>query len=168
MGPQTALEAVNLPNTVTASGTVDFNLASVWGELLGGVFCRDTALEGETACGNVVLSQAKLLKRGTGRNLDLSGDDIDTSDLLGDGVLNLDTGVDLNKVVPMTLISEACSKVGEGLPVLLVDQELGSTSVAVLDGLSEPDGISQDGVAGLDGKILGGSNLNDLLVATLH
>src|SRR5690242_15811389 len=54
------------------------------------------------------------------------------------------------------------------VPVLLVDQELGSTGVAVLDGLCEPDGIGQDGIAGLNGQILSRSNLNDLLVTTLH
>lgn len=54
------------------------------------------------------------------------------------------------------------------LPVLLVNQELSSTSVAVLYGLRQPDGISQDGIAGLNGQVLGRSNLNNLLVTTLH
>lgn len=100
--PQTAdYKVFNLPNTVTASGTVDLDLASVRSELLGGVFCGDTALEGETASGDVVLGQTELLKGRTSSNLDLSSDDVDTSDLLCDGVLNLDTGVDFNKVVPI-------------------------------------------------------------------
>jgi hypothetical protein len=43
----------------------------------------------------VVLGQTKLLERCTCSNLDLCGYDVDTSDLLGDGVLDLDTGVDL-------------------------------------------------------------------------
>src|SRR5690242_1362678 len=91
----------NLPNTVTASGTVDLDLASVRSELLRGVFCGDTALEGETASGDVVLGQTELLKGRTSSNLDLSSDNVDTSDLLCDGVLNLDTWVDFNKVVPI-------------------------------------------------------------------
>jgi hypothetical protein len=82
-------------DTVTACGTVDLNLTSVGSERLGGVFCGNTALECETACGDVVLSQTKLLKRCTSGDLNLSCDNIDTSDLFGDGVLDLDTGVDL-------------------------------------------------------------------------
>jgi hypothetical protein len=42
----------------------------------------------------VVLGQTKLLKRCTSGDLDLSCNDIDTCDFLGDGVLDLDTGVD--------------------------------------------------------------------------
>ena len=47
----------------------------------------------------MVLGQTKLLKRCTSGDLDLSCNDIDTRDFLGDGVLDLDTRVDLNEVV---------------------------------------------------------------------
>jgi hypothetical protein len=46
----------------------------------------------------VVLSQAKLLERCTSCNLDLCGDNVDTGDFLGNGVLDLDTGVDLRNI----------------------------------------------------------------------
>ena len=87
-------------DTVTASGTVDLNLASVGSERLGWVLCSDTALEGETTCGDVVLGQTKLLERCTSGDLDLSCHNINTSDLLSDGVLDLDTRVNFYEVVP--------------------------------------------------------------------
>ena len=48
----------------------------------------------------MVLSQTKLLKRCTSSDLDLGCNDIDTSDLLGDGVLDLDTRVDFDEIIP--------------------------------------------------------------------
>jgi hypothetical protein len=83
-----------VPDSVATSRAVHLDLSCVRCEVLCRILSRDTALEGETACGDVVLGQTKLLKRGTGCDLNLSRDNIDTRDLLGDGVLNLDTGVD--------------------------------------------------------------------------
>lgn len=56
------LVILDIPDTVSTSRTVDFNLSSVRSEALGGVFRGDTALEGETASGDVILSQAELLE----------------------------------------------------------------------------------------------------------
>ena len=67
------------------------------------------------------------------------------------GVLDLDAGVDLDEVVA----------------VLLVDEELGGTSVAVVDGLGELHCVVQDGVANVLGKVLGGGDLDDLLMSPL-
>jgi hypothetical protein len=120
-------------DTVTASGTVDLNLASVGSERLGRVLCGDTALEGETTCGDVVLSQTKLLERRTSGDLNLSSNDIDTSDLLSDGVLDLDTGVNFNEIVSTVGQYETCQIFRGNSPILLVDQELSSTGIAVLD-----------------------------------
>jgi len=53
------------------------------------------------------------------------------------------------------------------IPVLLVNQELCSSGVPVLDALSEPDGVGKDSITSLNWEVLGGSNLNDLLVTTL-
>jgi len=53
------------------------------------------------------------------------------------------------------------------IPVLLVNQELGSSGVPVLDALSEPDSVGKDSITSLNWKVLGGSNLNDLLVTAL-
>ena len=53
------------------------------------------------------------------------------------------------------------------IPVLLVNQELCSSGVPVLDALSEPDGVGKDSITSLNWEVLGGGNLNDLLVTTL-
>jgi hypothetical protein len=75
--------------SVTTSRAVDLNLAGIWCKALGGIFCGNTALEGKATCGDVVLGQTKLFEGSTSSNLDLCGDDIDTGDFLGDGVLDL-------------------------------------------------------------------------------
>ena len=118
----------------------------------------------------MVLGETELLERCTSGNLNLSCDNVDTRDFLGDRVLDLDTRIDFYKIVTEMSVSDfpCLGDTCEILPVLLVNQELSSTSVAVLHGLSQPDGISQDGVAGLNGQVLGRSNFNDLLVTTLH
>lgn len=81
----------------------------------------------------------------------MSSDNVDASNFLSDGVLDLDSGVDLDEVVA----------------VLLVNQELGGTSVAVVDRLGESDSVVQDGLAGLLGQVLRRGKLDDLLVTSL-
>lgn len=139
-------------DTVATSRAVYLELTSIGREALGGVFGGDTALDGETTDGDTVLGQAELLEGSTCGNLNLSCDNIDAGNLLSDGVLDLDSRVDLDEVVS----------------VLLVDQELGSTGIAVVDRLGELDSISQDGVASLDRQVLCRGKLNDLLVTSLN
>jgi hypothetical protein len=50
---------------------------------------------------------------------------------------------------------------------LLVDQELSSSGVPVLDTLCKPDSVGKNSITGLNWKIFCGSNLDDLLVTTL-
>lgn len=138
-------------NTVTTSRSINLNLSSIWCKALRWVFCGNTALEGKTSRGDVILSQTKLLERRASCDLNLCCYNIDTCDFLGDGVLDLDSGIDLDEVVA----------------VLLVNQELSCTRIAVLDALRQPDGIGQNVVARLNRQILRRRNLNDLLVATL-
>ena len=66
-------------------------------------------------------------------------------------MLDLDAGVDLDEVVA----------------VLLVNEELGGTSVAVVDGFGELDCVVQDGVSNVLGKVLGGGDLDDFLMSPL-
>jgi hypothetical protein len=139
-------------DSVTTRRTVYLDLAGIWCKALRRVFCGDTALEGKSSCGDVVLGQTKLLERCTCGDLDLCSYNIDACHFFGDGVLNLNTRVDLNEVVT----------------VLLVNQELRSACIAVFDGLSKSDGISQNGVTGLDREVLCWGNLDNLLVTTLH
>jgi hypothetical protein len=74
---------------VTTRRTVHLNLASIRSKALRGVLGRDTALEGEASCRDVVLGKTELLERGASSDLDLGGDDIDAGDFFGDGVLDL-------------------------------------------------------------------------------
>lgn len=138
-------------NTVTTSRAVDLNLAGIGLEGLGGVLSGDTALDGKSAGRDAVLGQAKLRKGSAGGDLNLGGDNVDASNFLGNGVLDLDSGVDLDEVVA----------------VLLVDEELGGTGVAVVDRLGQLDGVGKNGIAGLDGQVLGRGNFDDLLVTAL-
>lgn len=138
-------------NTITTSRPVDFNLTSVRLEAGRGILSGDTTLDSESSSVDVLLGQAKLLESHTSSNLDLSGDNVDTGDLFGNGVLNLDTRVDLNKVVS----------------VLLVDEEFSGTRVTVLDSVGELEGIGQDGLS--NGFLEMGSrgDFDDLLVTSL-
>ena len=67
-------------------------------------------------------------------------------------MLDLNTRVDLNEVVPAHL----------------VDQELCGTSVAIADALRKLDRVAEDRLADLFGEVRRGRDLNDLLVAALH
>jgi hypothetical protein len=64
-------------------------------------------------------------------------------------VLNLDTRVDLDKVVA----------------VLLVDEELGGTGVAVLDSVGELEGVGEDGLTDRLVEVRSGGDLDDLNVS---
>jgi hypothetical protein len=139
-------------DTVTTSRAVDLNLASIWAELLCRILSGDTALNGETASGDAILGETKLWQGGASSNLDLGGNDINAGDLLSDSVLDLNTWVNLNEVVA----------------VLLVNQELSGTSVAVVDRLGELHRIVQDGLTNIRWKILGWRKLNNLLMSALH
>ena len=139
-------------DTVTTSGTIHLDLTSIRRETLGGIFGGDTALDSKAASGDAVLGQAELLQSSTSSDLNLSSNNIDASDFLSNGVFDLDTRVDFNEVVA----------------VLLVDQELGSTGVAVVDGLSQLHGIGKDTITDINRQTLCGGDLNDLLVTTLN
>ncbi|KAH3659411.1 hypothetical protein OGATHE_006295 [Ogataea polymorpha] len=82
---------------------------------------------------------------------DLSNN-VDSGDLLSDGVLDLDSRVDFDEI----------------MSVLVVNKELCSTSVSVVGSLSQFHCVSQNGVSDLDRKRLGWGNLNHLLVSSLH
>lgn len=77
------------PDAVTTCRAVDFDLARIRREALGRVLGGDAALDGEATGRNAILSQTKLSESGTSGNLDLSCDDIDSSDLFGDSVFDL-------------------------------------------------------------------------------
>lgn len=110
---------------------------------------------------NVVLSQAELFKGDTCRDLDLSSNNIDTGDLLcgrvrspaepsssltRDGVLHLDTRVDLDEV----------------MTALLVHQELRSTGIAIIDRSRELERVVEDGLSDGFGQMGSRGDFDDL------
>jgi hypothetical protein len=158
-------------NTVSTGGTVNLDLARVGGKALRRVFGGDTALDGVTALGDGLLREAELGKSSARSDLDLSGDDVDcrreersttrgksgreslrrtASDLLGNGVLDLNTRVDFDEVVTFR-----------------VDKELASSSVAVPDGLRDLASVGEEALAHLLAEVGSRTLLNDLLVTTL-
>lgn len=87
----------------------------------------------------------------SGGDADLLGDEVDARDLLGDGVLDLEAGVDF-----------------EGVDArVLGDEEFAGPEAGVVDGLEEGAGVGFEGA--LDGgrQVRGGCFLDDLLVAAL-
>lgn len=137
--------------TVATSRTVYFNLSCIRLETLRGVLGGDSALNSEAPSGDAILGESQLLKRRASGNLDLRCDNVDACNLLGNGVLNLDTGVDLDEVVA----------------VLLIDEELSRTSVAVVNRLSQLDGVGQDRITHFYRKVLCRGNFDNLLVSAL-
>ena len=104
-------------DAVTTSRSVDLNLSGVWRETLCRIFSCDTALDSKSTSRDAVLGKSKLSQSGTCSDLDLSSNEINASDLLGNCVLDLNTGVDLDEVVS----------------VLLINQEFRCSSIAVID-----------------------------------
>lgn len=110
----------------------------------------DTALNRVASLGDGLLSEAKLWKGSARGDLNLCSHDIDACDLLGDGVLDLDTRVDFDEVVS----------------VLLVDEELCGTGVPVLDRFGDLLCVLED----LESDLIiehGRGLFDDLLVSSL-
>lgn len=101
MSKHLRLIAIDVPDTISTSGTVYLDLSGVRREALSRIFGGDTALEGKTTSRDVILSQTKLLKGSACGNLDLCGNNIDASDFFSNGVLNLNTGVDSGQVLAL-------------------------------------------------------------------
>lgn len=139
-------------HTVATGGSVHLDPARVGLEVGCGIFGGDTALDGGTTLLDGLLGESEVSQSGTGSDLNLSADNVDAGDLFGDGVLDLETRVDLDKVVA----------------VLLVDQELASTSVSVVGGLGETDGVIEDSLSDIVAEVGRRGHLDHLLVTTLN
>lgn len=82
-------------DAVATSTAVHLDFTGVWLEALSGILGGDTALDRETALGNSILGQTELGEGCTSSNLDLSSDDIESSDFLcGANSLVLDEDTD--------------------------------------------------------------------------
>jgi hypothetical protein len=138
-------------DTISTCRSVDFNFTSIRLEPVSSIFSRNSTLDGETSSVDMFLGKTELFKGDTSSNLDLGSDDIDTSDFLGDSVLDLNSRVDLDKV----------------MSALLVDQELGSTGISVFDGSSELESVVKDSLSDRLVKVRSRCDLDDLLSALL-
>jgi hypothetical protein len=69
-------------NAIAAGTAVHLDLAGIGLEVLCGVFCRDTALDGEAAFGDGFLGETELGERRACCDLDLRGDNVDAGDFL--------------------------------------------------------------------------------------
>ena len=108
-------------NAGTARNAQRGDLAGRRAKIVVGVFGIDPALDRMPAHDDVFLAERQ---RHAGGDLDLLFDQVDAGDHLGDGVFDLDAGVDLDEI-----------KVVVG-----VDQELACAGVDVTGGTGQPDG----------------------------
>mmetsp|Transcript_11580 Transcript_11580/g.32881 ORF Transcript_11580/g.32881 Transcript_11580/m.32881 type:complete len:447 (+) Transcript_11580:2577-3917(+) len=133
--------------------TVDGDGTSIGSKVLLGILGGNAALDGNTTGTNVLLDETDLAEGGAGSNAKLGLDNVNTGDLLGDGVLDLDTGIDFNEV---------------GLHVGGIHQELNGTSILVVGTGGQIAGILVELLAQFIGQGPSGGHLNDLLVAPLN
>ena len=143
------------PEAEAAGRAVVGDPAVIGGELVRRVLGRHPALEGEAehADGGLV-GQVDLGvgERDAARDQDLALDQVDPGDDLGDGVLDLDARVDLDEVERVRLG---------------VDQELDGAGVLVADVPADLDGGVADRGAEGGVEVIGGGDLDDLLVPAL-
>jgi hypothetical protein len=129
--------------SVAGSGSVD-KTSGIRKEVGLGALGVDTGLEGVADAGNLGLSEGKGVAGGDGK---LPGDKVNTSDLLGDGVLDLETSVHLHE---------------EELASDGVHDELDGTGTDVVDGLGGSDRLLGEVLLDRSSEAGGGSLLNDL------
>ena len=138
-------------DSVSSRRSVDLDLSGVGLEAVGGILGGHSALDGEPSLGDVLLHETERRQGRSRCDLDLGGDDVDTGDLLGDGVLDLHSGVDLDKVVSAEL----------------VDEELDRSGVRVANLARDGDGVPEQALEGLVREVRGGRDLDNLLVSSL-
>lgn len=157
-------------NSISTRTAIHLDLSGIRLEVLRRILGGDTALNGEATLRDSLLRQTELRKRSTGRNLNLRGDDIESSNLLynlfsntftlaevlaaltSNGMLDLNTRIDLNEIMPSHL----------------VDQELRRPRVPVLHTLRQLNRICQDRLPDFLRKMHGRCNLDDFLVPPLY
>lgn len=69
-------------DTITTGTTVNFNSSDIRLEVGGSIFGGDTTLNGVSSLSDMLLLETKVMQSCTTSNLDLSRNDVDTSDLL--------------------------------------------------------------------------------------
>lgn len=125
-------------------------------ELVGRILGGDAALDGEASRLNLLLRAEIDLGIGEFFSLsdeNLAADDVVASDFLGDGVFDLNAGIDFDEVV----------FAGRG-----IDEEFDRSGIVVADGPADLDRGVADSLADGGVEIGGGGDFNDLLVAVLQ
>ena len=123
------------PQAQAARRAIVGDPAVVGSEVVGGVLGRDPALDGMPLCLDRLLAGDADVRIGQLASLgdqDLALDDVDSGDDLGDGVLDLEPGIDLDEV----------ERAG-----LVIDQELDGAGVLVADLPADRECRLADGVA---------------------
>mmetsp|Transcript_20220 Transcript_20220/g.42352 ORF Transcript_20220/g.42352 Transcript_20220/m.42352 type:complete len:275 (-) Transcript_20220:965-1789(-) len=138
-------------DTLSSRMTVQGQGSGIGGKITFRVFRRDTALNGHSPRMNVFLHQSSFFQRGTRRNLDLRLDQIHTRHFFRDGMFDLNTRIDFNKV---------------GIQIL-VNQEFDRTRILVLGGLRQFHGIFVQLCSQFIRQGPGGGHFNHLLMTSL-
>jgi len=139
-------------DTGPARAAVGGDPAGVGPETVGRVLGGDPALQRRAVRHDVVLAQAQIRQGLPGGDPQLRRDQVDVGDLLGDGVLHLDSRVHLD----------------EHVVAALVEQELHRARAAVADVPGERDGVGTDLVPQHRIQVRCRGQLDDLLVPALH
>ncbi len=121
------------------------------GRVLGG----DSALQRKPVWLDALLVQAKIGKGRSGCNFELGLNQVDVGDLLGHGVLNLDSRIHLDKYVLTSVWTNG------------VNQELDGASILVTNFSGKGDGVAEELLAELLVQKRSWSNLHDFLVTSL-
>src|SRR3984885_5925936 len=122
------IRAAVQPYPRPARATVGADAPGVGPESVSRIFSGDSALQCRAVRTDVLLAQAQIFQRFAGCDAQLAGDQVDVGDLLGDGVLDLDPRIHLDKDV---------------MPAL-VEQELHSARAAIPDVAGEIDCVGTD------------------------
>ena len=143
------------PEARAAGRAIMRDPAVVGSEVVGGVLGRDPALDRVPLRLDRLLAGEADLRIGQLASLgdqDLALDEVDAGDDLGDGVLDLEPGIDLDEV----------ERAG-----LVIDQELDRPGVLVADLPADRQGGLADGLAERRVEVEGRGDLDDLLVPPL-
>lgn len=156
-------------DAVATGRTVNFELSSVWFEAFGWIFGSYAALDSKATDRNAILRKTKLLERGSSSDLDLGSDKINAGDFFSDSVFNL-TGFrsDCWYSLQAMLCLHSRVDLDKVVAILLVDQKFSGTGVTIVGSLRQPDGICENIVTDVRGKILGRRQLDDLLMTPLN
>ena len=153
-GPRRGRAAVQ-PQTRSARRAIVRDSPVIGGEVVGGVLRRDPALDGMPLCLDRLLAgnaDVRIGQLASLRDQDLALDNIDAGDDFRDGVLDLESGIDLDE---------------EERAVLVVDQKLDGAGVLVADLTADRQRRLADRVAYECVDVGGRGNLDDLLVPAL-